>query len=86
LDACSPAREAGAGTLRHPGTFSPAEDGAASVLAWVVVCGWDGLVENALPATLLLLELEEPHAASVSAAPATAMAHAALVGGLAADT
>jgi hypothetical protein len=76
LDACSPAREAGAGTLRHPGAL--AEDGAGwaagvppapdVLLVWVGAVDWDATVEAAVwadPVTELMPELEEPHAASI---------------------
>jgi hypothetical protein len=82
LDACSPAREAGAGTVRHPGILI--EDGAGwavdVLLVWVGVVDWAASVEETVWAAAvpeLVVELEEPHAARINTAAAAAMTHAA---------
>jgi hypothetical protein len=56
--------------------LSAADDDGLSALARVLVSGWEELVEAAVAAAELVLELEEPHAVSASAASAAATTHA----------
>lgn len=83
-DACSLSREAGAGTLRHPGTAIDDGAGWVVVLLVCVASAWAAaalLVEAdslAVPAVEFAEpELEEPHAARIIAAAAAVRASAA---------
>ena len=88
FDACSPAREGGAGTLRHPGTAIGDELVDAwveALLVCVVASAWEAtawLVVDSEAITVLALEpaepeLEEPQAARIIIAAPAAMTDAA---------
>jgi hypothetical protein len=83
FDAGSPARDAGAGTLRQPATRI---EGVAAPLAVAPVGGLAAAVDLAVysdPFTVfsdgVVPELEEPHAASIVVSATTAIAHAPLL-------
>jgi hypothetical protein len=84
FEACSLARDGGAGTLRHPGTAIDDVAGwvavpLVAVAVAVAVASAAAAVVEAEALTELGLELEElPHAASVIAAPDAIRSAAAL--------